>query len=672
MNKKRIAVLSKGMIPYAIIFAFSLIGTILVFWKGINYGDDLFYHLPNILDRYNSVINGNGYPLISAETANGFGYGAGLFYSPLSHFTVVVLGVVLRIFGISLLASYEITIVLMVFLSGVFMYNFAMKLTSNNKIASVIASAFLVLYPYRLFNIFCRAAFAEAFAFTFLPLFLCGVYEITHMNKSEIKTLPFAKLILGASFIFLSHNITAVFAFIVGFLFFLLYTKKLLKLFTSKKYIILCGISALLVIGISAIALFSQLELLAMDYYAVSNDVSMRTDVESVLSHIDRNWIYSGFLNIPFLSGRISFSNLYNGIVMFLIGCFVFVVADLMLSRVKRLKYFHQLIATCALFFIISLTNARRLELYLGAFVFVALYTLVSLNEAKETSKNAVYKRPVFWFSIGVVVLSFCAMSTDWVWEVVPGFIRTVQFPWRLWTFVQMFLSVLVALLVHHFAKRKNVVVIFTVFVGLLLVLNMPIIEKRTDSDARWFAAISESDIDRDDAIGHQKEYCPQIYIKNDYKPRENSLYYAVRNIIIYKDVYDAESLVPVILEGDGKISGSSITAPRAELELELDRESEIQLPLFYYPGYKVYAYDESGSMVKITPYDVDGLLSFKIGEGKYTVKTDFVGTPVQITGRIMTVVSVISVLVLIFYGLWTETSLGGSISKLIRKKARI
>ena len=41
---------------------------------------------------------------------------------------------------------------------------------------------------------FCRVAFAEAFAFMFVPLFLCGVYEITHLEKDNITNYKVATM----------------------------------------------------------------------------------------------------------------------------------------------------------------------------------------------------------------------------------------------------------------------------------------------------------------------------------------------------------------------------------------------------------------------------------------------------------------------------------------------
>lgn len=661
---------SKKSVPYFLIFLMSLIGTALVFKSGLSKGDDFFYHLPNILDKYQSILSGRGLSGISSELANGLGYGAGLFYSPLSHFTVAVFGVFLNVFGVSLMVSYKIVIVLSVFLSGTFAYNFAMKFTNGNRVASLLAAACLVIYPYRLFNLFCRVAFAEAFAFVFMPLFFAGIYEVLHQDKENLKIMPFLKVVIGASLLFLSHNITAMFAFILGFILILAYTERLVKLFKSPGFIIYCTASALLILGISAIALFSQLELLSMDYYAVSNGESMRTDIESVLSHVGREWNYSGFLNISFLSGKgIDASFLFSSIFVYLFGCAIFIIIDTLLAKIQKIGYLHFAISAAVLFLLISLV-APRLEGYLGAVIFITLYVALALIKPK-TDEKQIYKSPLLWFSLAVVFVSVFAMRSEWLWETAPAFLRTVQFPWRLWSFVQMFLSVLVGLLASHFANRRSALMLVAVFIGLLMLLNMPLLEKRTASEDKWFDEISETTLDKSTAIGHQKEYCPQIYLEKGYVPRENSLYNEVR-AILFKTNYDRDSkLSPVFLSGDGKITVESNEAPKIYMQISATEDSEIQLPLFYYPGYKIYLISDNGEQI-ITPYDVDGLVSFKLSKGKYTVKTDFVGSPIRILGKVLTIGASCITLCAFCFALYKETPLNKLVCKIKFKKARI
>ena len=154
----------KQVAPYIIILFLTLIGCNLVFYKGLPIGDDIYYHLPNILDKYNTILDGHLLSGISGNLAGGIGSGAGLFYSPLSHITTIIIGLIIKIFGATIISAYKITIVLSVFLSGVFMYRFAMHFTRGSIVASLLASACYVIYPYRLFDFFCRGAYAEAFS----------------------------------------------------------------------------------------------------------------------------------------------------------------------------------------------------------------------------------------------------------------------------------------------------------------------------------------------------------------------------------------------------------------------------------------------------------------------------------------------------------------------------
>ena len=199
------------------------------------------------------------------------------------------------------------------------------------------------------------------------------------------------------------------------------------------------------------------------------------------------------------------------------------------------------------------------------------------------------------------------------------------------------------------------------------MVVNMPIIEKRNADEDKWYDSISDTYLDKSSAIGHQKEYCPQIYRETDYEPREGSLYREIRKII-FKSTYDrTKKLSPVILSGSGKILESTISAPKSENVILVTEKAEIQMPLFYYPGYKIYIEDENGEKTTIEPHDVDGLVSFELDEGNYVVKTDFVGTSLRIVGKILTIISSILTVLLLCVAIYFETP----INKIIKRKAR-
>ena len=377
---QKIAIASKRLVPYLLILLFSVFGAWLFLYSGLNIGDDYYYHLPAILDKYD-----NGFSGISSALADGLGYGAGLYYSPLSHYTVVIIAWVLSIFGASLMGAYKLTFILSIFTSGVLMYRLALAFSKGNKVASLISSACIVLYPYRLFNLFGRLAIAEAFAFAFIPLFLWGLYELTHIQDDEIKMLPFLKIVLGASLLFLSHNLTALFVFIVGVLYLLCYVPRLFKLFKRGRFAIYAVSSVLLIVGICASSLFAQAVLLGSDIYAINDPSIMRTDIEHVTSHVGKEWYYSGFLNVSFLGGLgYSSSSLYTGIALFILGCRVFVALDTLLCKINAFSKIYHYIVSAPILFIVPLLAYGRLEACLGAIIFFALtYFLLKGQKTK-------------------------------------------------------------------------------------------------------------------------------------------------------------------------------------------------------------------------------------------------------------------------------------------------
>ncbi|MBQ8164078.1 MAG: hypothetical protein IJZ93_06940 [Clostridia bacterium] len=657
----------KKAIPYILIYIFARIGAQLVLHDGLNVGDDYWFHMANILDKYKSVLDGEGFSAISGNLAMGLGSGGGLFYSPLSHLTVVIMALILNVFGVSLMSAYKVTLVLSVFVSGVFMYRFAIHFSKGNKIASLLSAACYILYPYRLFDAFCRLAFAEAFSFLFIPLFFMGLYDITHFDK-EIKIIPFVEVIAGGALLYLSHNITALYAFIAGILYLLAKLPAIIKLLKNKKYIIYGASSVVLLIGISSIALFSQMELMATDLYNISDEVRMWTNAEEVVTRVGEEWNYSGFLNLIWLNNKkVSTSFLFSGIIMFILGCALCVIADRLLSRIDKLKYFHLLISGVVLFVTVSIT-ARRFEIYLGAIVFYLLYAFLSYTKAKET-EDKIYKNTLFWFSIGMIVLLFYIMREAWVWKIVPQMMRNIQFPWRVWSLVQLFVSVLVGIVAYYYANKRTAICALAVFVGFLSVGNMAFIEKRIAGV--WESEISESYFDRSSAIGFNKEYCPQVFFDDEYTPEHyRSLYYSIKTKIPYSlDKYEDYSLKPVILDGKGKINVNECFAPEYDMSIELSEDSLIQLPLFYYPGYKISALSENGEEITLDGENTDGLVSFRLEAGSYRVTTEYEGTTLRKISKVFTVLSIIVTVGALCYAVIMETPIKNKIKIKNKKK---
>ena len=83
--------------------------------KGLNTGDDIVYHLGNIMDEYVSLSSGHGLSPISGNLAMGLGVGNRLFYSPLPHLSIALMALLMSLFSVSILVSYKIVLFLSIF-----------------------------------------------------------------------------------------------------------------------------------------------------------------------------------------------------------------------------------------------------------------------------------------------------------------------------------------------------------------------------------------------------------------------------------------------------------------------------------------------------------------------------------------------------------------------------
>ncbi len=672
MEKGKIISIGKKIIPYILLLLFSLLGTYLVFYKGINTGDDYRFHFANIIEQYETLLEKKELSPISGMVAMGLGTGTRLFYSPLPHLTVTLLSLFMRLYNVSIFGAYKIVIVTTVFLSGVFMYRFAMHFTKENKIASLLAAACFVLYPYRLFDAFCRLAFAEAYSIMFLPLFFMGLYDIVHF-KDKITTLPFLEIILGGALLFLSHNITALYAYLAGILYLICNVRSIIQLLKNKKYILYCGVAIFLLAGIGSIAFMSQFELMGTGLYNLSDRVRMWTNVETVITRTSEEFDYSGFLNIPYLTSRygnlLTTSSLIIGIFMYLISCVIFIILDTALAEVKKLKYFHTFISCIVLFGLVSLIS-RRIEIYLGTIIFFLLYLYVFYQTKVETivseEKDKFYYNSLFWYSLAMIIVLFVMMEAEWVWEILPSFMLNIQFPWRLWALVQLYVAILVGI-ISHYVKAKNIASFaLSILVGLLMVTNMPLIEKRMDYETNhyyWVDEVDESLLDSGVALGFNKEYCPQVFFDSSYRSEySNSLYYKIAPKLPYNfDRYEDYYYDPVILDGKGIITVKEAFSPQYEMNISISTENAlIQMPLIYYPGYEITAIDkETGLKIKVKGENVDGLVSFSLPKGYYEVTTQYVQTTIRKISIIWFSISLAGTSIILVYALFFEKKRG-------------
>ena len=147
------------------------------------FGDDIYFHLSRIEGIAQGLKAGQFPVRIYSQAKNGYGYATSLFYGELCLYFPAVL----RVLGVSVQLSYQLYVLAVQMLTaGIAFYSFR-QMFSHNKTA-LLGSVLYLLNPYRLQNLYWRAAVGEYTAMAFLPLIpaaLCLLYGKKEPTKKQ-------------------------------------------------------------------------------------------------------------------------------------------------------------------------------------------------------------------------------------------------------------------------------------------------------------------------------------------------------------------------------------------------------------------------------------------------------------------------------------------------------
>ena len=161
-----------------------LLASMPVLMQGVGiFGDDIHFHLSRI-DAIAQGLKAGQFPVrIYSQAKNGYGYAPSLFYGELCLYFPAVL----RTLGVSVQLSYHLYVLAVQMLTaGIAFYSFR-QMFSHNKTA-LLGSVLYLLNPYRLQNLYWRAAVGEYTAMAFLPLIpaaLCLLYGKKELTKKQ-------------------------------------------------------------------------------------------------------------------------------------------------------------------------------------------------------------------------------------------------------------------------------------------------------------------------------------------------------------------------------------------------------------------------------------------------------------------------------------------------------
>ncbi len=136
-------------------------------------GHDLAFHLYRLRGIAEGLLSGQFPVRIQPEWRNGYGYGVSLFYGE----ALLYIPAFLLILGYKFHGVYKFYIILLNFLTAGISYYCFRKIADDNR-AALLGAFLYTLNPYRLIDIYVRAAVGEYTAIAFLPLVVLGIYLI--------------------------------------------------------------------------------------------------------------------------------------------------------------------------------------------------------------------------------------------------------------------------------------------------------------------------------------------------------------------------------------------------------------------------------------------------------------------------------------------------------------
>lgn len=205
------------------------------------------------------------------------------------------------------------------------------------------------------------------------------------------------------------------------------------------------------------------------------------------------------------------------------------------------------------------------------------------------------------------------------IWLRFPILAYT-QFPWRFLGISIFFISLTAGVLGTYIQKKLTVLGL--VFVAVFVLGNINYFKPESyypDSvDTHYIS--------------------PEVLTNGDKLPKDYLPVWV-------EDLQRERIISPHPVNGDAIISDYENKSASVKFRAAVIQEADIEIPLTYFPGWKVWANDE---LVEVETPDKYGLVRFKLTPGNYDVKVVFTDTPVRKAGNILSLISALIVVALL------------------------
>lgn len=236
---------------------------------------------------------------------------------------------------------------------------------------------------------------------------------------------------------------------------------------------------------------------------------------------------------------------------------------------------------------------------------------LVIFNYQKIFKKEIKYKK-IVTAMILIIVLSLVVSNEYFPWEIVPNFLKNIQFPWRMCTFscfAISFLSGFCFKLQNDVLSKSTLIIL--IFITIVICLNVT-----TDT-------YLVDDFEPASSLGVQQEYFPKKINNNldYYSSREN-------NLIILK----------------GEATWENIKNKESYLNINISDVKDntiIELPRIYYLGYKITLTKDNKKTIIPYSESPNGFVEIELNENGL-LEADYIGTKMSHLSYLVSLVAII------------------------------
>lgn len=231
----------------------AIFSSLLIWVNGYYGGHDLIFHVLRIEGIKEALLSGQFPSRIHPAHLRGYGYATGVMYPDL----LLYFPAILRILGFDMINSYK-CFVFAVNMATIIISFYSFQGIFKDRIIAFAGTVMYVLAPYRIMDLYYRAAVGEYCAMIGLPLIVYALWTFVKAFENNEEKPKWIALAMGYSIVLQAHIITT---FIVG-IFSLLLGALFIKRFVKKDILIQLIKSASLTIALNLWFLVPF-----MDYY---------------------------------------------------------------------------------------------------------------------------------------------------------------------------------------------------------------------------------------------------------------------------------------------------------------------------------------------------------------------------------------------------------------------